>query len=571
MRLFLKTFSLLSARKLLTGVNRLSTMTRWEWVRNLGFGAVGLWMMEGLRFGFWRLLSFLDALPLLGPLLIWKLVAMTMLTTFSMVIISSLVISLTTFFYASDLRWLMRTPAPLTAVFADKAVETVFFSSWMIVLAVLPMMVALAQVRHLGVDFIAAFFALLLPALLLACAGGMAFTLVLMAVFPSPRTRDAVWILSSLAAASVYVFVRAAEPERLIRPDALLRVAEYLRFLQAPTAPWAPSWWLTEGLSAWAGGAREVFWTRAAWLYVSAGAASAALLALAGRLYARGYSGAQEGGRARRSITIGPTREMRTRSALERLLGRWAPSTAFAALQWKDRLSFVRDVTHWSQLVLIGALVMVYLFSIDRLPLDTAELKSLVCFLNIGVAGFVLASLGLRFTFPAVSQEGRSFWVLRSAPLSVTQLMRQKLAFCLAPTLLVGTALVAASNHLLGADSFVGALTLGTIWLTAFTLTVMGVGFGALFPRFHVENIHQVESSAGGFVYMACALGFIGLTLAAEAWPVKMHFDAHMGRANAWDWRAAALSALLLFVVNAVAAGLPWFLGRRALEAYEGD
>lgn len=567
----LRTFSLLAARKARSARNALASQTPWEWARNSAFVAMGLWMMEGMRWGFFRLLSYLDGVELIGALLTWKLVAMALLTTFSMVVISSLVISLTTFFYASDLRWLVRVPVPSAVVFADKAVETVFYSSWMIVLAVLPLMVALMQVKGLGPAFLAAFGTLLLPALVLATAVGMAFTLCLMAAFPSPRTRDVVWVLSSLGAASIYVFARAVEPERLIRPDALMRVAEYLSFLQAPTAPWAPSWWLTEGLSAWAGGRQGLFWVRAGELYAAAAAATALLLALASRLYSRAYAGAQEGARARRPIDIPMTPEMRLRRAFAGLPGRWAPTAATAALYWKERKTFVRDVKHWSQIVLIGALIMVYLLSIDRLPLDTPELKSLVCFLNIGVAGFVLASLGLRFTFPAVSLEGRSFWVVRSAPLGVAQLMRQKLVFSLPPTLAVATALVFVSNRLLGADRFVGALTLGTIWMTACTLTAMGIGFGALFPRFNVENIHQVESSAGGFVYMACALATVGFTLAAEAWPVKMHFDARLGRAGAWDWRAAAVSAVMLLVVNAVAAGVPWVLGRRRLEAYEGD
>ncbi|TPW19325.1 MAG: hypothetical protein FD126_2797, partial [Elusimicrobia bacterium] len=216
-------------------------------------------------------------------------------------------------------------------------------------------------------------------------------------------------------------------------------------------------------------------------------------------------------------------------------------------------------------------LVMVYLLSIQRLPLDTPPIKSLVCFLNIGVAGFVLASLGLRFTFPAVSLEGRSWWFVRSAPLDCGQVMRQKLLFTLPPTLLVGTALVVVSNHMLEADRFTSWLTVATIGLTAFTLSVMGVGFGSLFPRFNVENIHQVESSAGGFVYMACAIGTVGLTLAAEAWPVKMHFDGTLGRPDAWDWRAAAVSAAMVAVVHGAACSVPWVLGRRNLEAHEGD
>lgn len=571
MRRSLRTFSLLLARRLRSGRNRLLSQTRYEWGRNLAFVAVGLWMMEGLRYGFWRLFSYLAGVQLIGTILIWKLTAMVLLGTLSMVVISSLVISLTTLYYASDLRFLMRAPSPLVVVFADKAVETVFFSSWMIVLVVLPIMTALAQVGGHGWGFLAGFGLLLLPALLLAASVGMVFSLALMALFPSARTRDAVWLLSSLAAAAVYVLVRASEPERLIRPDALQRAAEYLRYLQAPTAPWAPSWWVTEGIAAWAGGRLEVFWSRALQLYAAAGATSVFLLALASRIYARGYSGAQEGARLRRPLHIPPTPEQRARGALARVLGTLAPAPAVAALAWKERKTFLRDVAHWSQMVLIAALVMVYLLSIRSLPLDTAELKSLVCFLNIGVAGFVLASLGLRFTFPAVSLEGRSYWFVRAAPLTVTQLMRQKLLFTLPPTLLVGTALVAVSNHLLGADRFTAWLTVGTIWLTAWTLSVMGVGLGALFPRFNVENIHQVESSAGGFVYMATALGTVGLTLAAEAWPVKMHFDGRLGRAEAWDWRAAAVSAVMLAAVHATACAVPWFLGRRSLEAHEGD
>ena len=46
------------------------------------------------------------------------------------------------------------------------------------------------------------------------------------------------------------------------------------------------------------------------------------------------------------------------------------------------------------------------------------ELRSLISFLNIGTAGFVLSALGLRFTFPAVSLEGRAWWIARTAPVT---------------------------------------------------------------------------------------------------------------------------------------------------------
>ena len=201
----------------------------------------------------------------------------------------------------------------------------------------------------------------------LAASVGISFTLILLYFFPSSRTRDAIWVMASLSLALVYSLIRFAEPERLIRPDALHVVAEYLNFLQAPTAPYLPSWWLTRALSAYAAGKTAIFW-RQAWLLAgSAAAVYAAIIALAGRLYFEGYSGAQEGRLRAIPMEVAPLPE-----------SRWADWTgrerAWAALVWKDRKCFFRDVKHWSQLLLIAGLIYVYLFSMSRLPLDNPDI-----------------------------------------------------------------------------------------------------------------------------------------------------------------------------------------------------
>jgi len=390
----------------------------------------------------------------------------------------------------------------------------------------------------------------------------MAFTLSLMRAFPSSRTRDAVWVLSSFSIAILYGLLRFSRPERLIRPDMMAVIADYLRYLQAPTAPYAPSWWLTQGLGAYASGQWGLFVGKLLELWTTAAVLYGAMILLAGRVYAQAYSGAQESPRIERGLDVPAPWEARFFRAGEN--GR-----VIAALFARERRAFFRDVKHWSQILLIGALMFVYLFSISRLPLDTPELKDLVCFLNIGAAGFVLCSLGLRFTFPAISLEGRSYWVVRAAPIDLGLLMRQKFLFSFVPTLALATALVAVTNHLLKPDAFIAWLTLATIWLTSAALCGLGVGLGACFPRFNVENIHQIESSAGGFVYMACALGMIALTLALEAIPVQMHLQERLGRLDAWQPHWAAASAAVLIAVNAAAVATAWTLGRRNLEAYE--
>jgi ABC-2 type transport system permease protein len=388
-----------------------------------------------------------------------------------------------------------------------------------------------------------------------------------MYLFPSSRTRDAIWVLSSVAMAGIYVLIRFSEPERLANPQELQQVIQYLNFLQAPTAPYLPSWWMTQALISFTAGASDAAaGGKIAWqafkIIGGAVAAYALIILAAGRLYAEGYSGAQEGVRNRRPSVVEETWE-------EKLAHRLGFRGPVVELLWKDRKLLQRDVRYWSQLLLILALVAVYLFSIVKLPIDTPDLKSLVCFFNIATSGFVLTALGLRFTFPAVSLEGKQFWAVKGSPLSTRQLLKEKFLFSFVPLTGLGLVLVTASNYLLKADFFVATLSTATILLNCVTLVGMGVGFGAMFPKFNVENVHQIESSAGGFVYMATALGYVGATLAIEAIPVKMHFVQKFGGVDAWDWPILGMAVAMLALLNIGAFLIPWKLGERALEAHE--
>ena len=86
----------------------------------------------------------------------------------------------------------------------------------------------------------------------------------------------------------------------------------------------------------------------------------------------------------------------------------------------KELRLFFRDTTQWSQLILLAVLVVVYVFNIKYLPLRgegvTFFLVNVIPFLNLVLAGFVLASVAARFIFPSVSLEGRTLWLLRSSP-----------------------------------------------------------------------------------------------------------------------------------------------------------
>ena len=77
----------------------------------------------------------------------------------------------------------------------------------------------------------------------------------------------------------------------------------------------------------------------------------------------------------------------------------------------KDLKIFLRDVSQWSQLLLLLALVLIYLYNfrvldLGRIPYMTGFVKNVYAFVNLGMAGFVLATVAVRFVFPMVSAGG---------------------------------------------------------------------------------------------------------------------------------------------------------------------
>jgi ABC-2 type transport system permease protein len=114
----------------------------------------------------------------------------------------------------------------------------------------------------------------------------------------------------------------------------------------------------------------------------------------------------------------------------------------------------MRDTTQWSQLFLLLALIVVYLYNFKVLPLGTfADARRNFCaswfpFANLALAGFVLSAVAVRFAFPAVSLEGRAFWILQSAPVSLRALVWSKFWLVFVPLLLLGELLIFSSNLL---------------------------------------------------------------------------------------------------------------------------
>jgi len=473
-----------------------------------------------------RMLLYFRGTQGIGDLLAGKLLGMAFLTFLSLLLLSNVITALSTFFLSDDLELLVASPTDTVHLYGARLVETIVDSSWMVALLAVPLLLAYGVIYGAGPVYYLLAVATMVPFLVIPSVLGTAFTLVLVNVFPARRTRDLLALVGLFAAAGVVALFRFVRPERLVRPEEFRDLVDFMAVLRTPSSSWLPSEWAADALMTWLNGFFDPF---PFLLLLSTAAAFLVLGAwLHGRYFPSGFSRAQEGSERREGRIRG--------MLLDALLSRAGPRTR--ALVTKEVRVFFRDTTQWSQLILLGVLVVVYVYNIQVLPLYTGEqvsffLINVISFLNLGLAGFVVAAIAARFVFPAMSLEGKMMWLLRSSPLDVKSLFWSKYWVGTVPLLLVALPLIVVTNVILEASAFVLVLTTISMVAITFALTALALGFGALFPNYETENTAEIPTSFGGLLFMMAAVIYLGGVVVLEAWPVYLFLQARLqGRAD---------------------------------------
>lgn len=513
---------------------------------------------SGSFVAFERTLTYFQTVTALGPLLTQRLLVMLFVGFFALLVISNVVTALTTFYLAADVRLLLAAPLTHRRLHQVRFVETLVASSWMVLLFGLPAFLAYGVVYDAGPLFYAGTLATLVPFLVIPAALGVVVTTGLVLVFPARRTRDALLVASVTLVAGGYLTLRLLRPEQLASPSAFAGFAAFLAAFESPASPLLPSTWAAEVLIPLLG-AR----TGEPAFYLAMLVSTAAVLYLASasvveRFFLRAWTRAQEGGAGTRRVRL-----------LARGLGRLAaplPRT-HGLLFVKDLTIFFRDASQWSQLVLLLALVVVYVYNFSVLPIDdgsplAATLRSIVAFCNLGLAAFVTAAVAVRFVFPAVSIEGRCWWVLRAAPVKLTTLWWSKFMLAFLPLAVLGEGLIVVTNRFLGVSPGLSAVFMATLLLVIGAIVSLGLAFGAAYPRLDTKNAAQIATGFGGVVYMVSCLGLIAAVIALEIWPVSRLFWQHLAAPPLARGESVAIT--LAFALTAATTVAVWEMGRRA-------
>lgn len=424
-------------------------------------------------------------------------------------------------YLAGDMDFLMSAPIPVRAVFIAKLIQAVLPNFGILCLFTLPLLFGLGASG--GYHFLFYPLTVLMLMVLTLAAASLAGLLVMVAARFVPARRLAE-VLGFVVGTAVFVF---SQSSRFINFElnsdqmhSLLRVVE--RFDQ----PWSPLAWAGHGLIALGKGN----WPAAGgWLAATillAGGVFFAALGLSERLYFTGWSSMQNN--LRRRLPPAPEQSAADeRGRLTQRLGRLIP-VYIRAILVKDWLSYRRDLRNLSRLLTLIILGVVYAISLLSLggqgiegegdaPAFVMEFfRGVMPYGDVALALFLGWMLAVNLAGSSFSMEGKSYWVIKSSPLSPAQLLTAKFLVAYLPTLGVGWVYLVALQLLKGSPPLTMLISLLVVALASAGLVGLFLALGVPRSTFDWEDPRQANSvgclgSLAGFVYLPVCFGlFIG-------------------------------------------------------------
>jgi ABC-2 type transport system permease protein len=463
--------------------------------------------------------------------LLRNVLALAFLVAVAVLFSSSMTAAIGAFFTDLDLETYHAAPMPKWRLVIGRLTKTFLQSSAIIYVFLVPMFIAFARQYHVKAWFFPVVLVDLALLLAIPVTLGSAVIIALVRYFPVQRVHQVVASLAVLVMTVAVVGLRMSRPERFFMPIGTDDLSRALQAIELPSMERYPGTALADLMVAVAGGQKATLFPMK--IVAPAIVLLIAFLAIGTPIYFKAFVRARE---SMAPAAIGAGGFTRIADWLLRPFDRQTQ-----AMIGKEVRTLTRDVAQWSQLFLMTALLFLYLYNVRMLPLGGDARAPIIAYANLGMAGFIISAICLRFAYPSISSEGKAFWILQTAPVSYRRLLISKVVVYTIPLTALSLLLTVFANVIMHANFVVWLFTLIGASLLAATLVSLGVGLGALSPNFAAENPLQVGLSLGGFGYMAAALAYVGAIMGLMARPVVQYFF----------WRMFSLDygSVLVFVV----------------------
>ncbi|HHS49503.1 MAG TPA: hypothetical protein ENN07_00080 [candidate division Zixibacteria bacterium] len=516
---------------------------------------------------FHRVFSYLITVQDIGILLIDRIISIAFLAFLIMLTMSNLIGAIGALYRSPETTFLMASPIPFRHVFWVRYSDNMFYSSWATLVLTIPAILAYGIVHQFTLPYFLVVALVALPCfILIPAAVGSGLSMIVFPVAKKFGSRRILLIMGVLAVIGTFFFIRARFSRIVFTAQGDLALLNYyLQDLATNEGQWLPSAWFAEIMRAARlnRGGDLIFYV--SMLLSTLGGFVILLDIVAQRLYYPAFLAASE--------ILGRKRRNNRTSHFYGIT--WKLFTIFPrdmrALLVKDIRLFLREPNQWTQFAILLVLIIFYLINLRKVPSNVEGLywQILISFANYAFCGYILATLSVRFVYPSISMEGKSFWSIASSPVKMKRLFWEKFWIAFIIFFIITEIVAVVSSALLAQSQVMTLLTSIGIFLMSISLTSIATGLGSLFPSFSEPNPGKIASSGGGMICALVSLIYVALSTLALAFPTYSYLSYIMGQRVAFPTTELIIGGAILLAVNIIATIIPLKLGLRAIENLE--
>jgi len=375
-------------------------------------------------------------------------VPMAILTaTFIGILLTSFGVLLQALYLAGDMEFLMSVPIPIRAVFIAKMLQAILPNTGLISLFGLPLLFGMGIANQY--NFIYYPLAIFLLISISIAAAGLASLLVMAIVKIVPPRR----VAEALAFFGAVISMVCSQSGQIINSFGLSEVsgtqfAQNLGTINRLNSPWNPLSWASKGLlsigeAKWLEGFAFIMIT-----FVITWGIFAISLVIAEKLYYVGWA----------TMQISPQRKKLSRSKQliysQRKPLKFQPTLLLPpqirAIFVKDFLVLRRDLRNMSQVITPLIFGIIYGIILLRGGADVFKgkgeapqwfmntVENGIMYVRLALALFIGWSLVSRLAMISFSQEGKNYWLIKTAPVGIRRLILSKFLTAYTPSVLLG-------------------------------------------------------------------------------------------------------------------------------------
>ncbi len=539
----------------------------------LGF-AVFVFVMSWLLLGFLRspeLSRFMASESVMGVSAFLEGVPVLILGgAFIGILLTSFGMLLQALYLAGDMDFLLSAPLPIRAVFVTKMLQAILPNFGLIALFALPVLIGMGVAE--GYNLLYYPLVVIVLAMLALSAAGLSSLLVMgvVRIFPARRVAEVLGFIGAT------VSILCSQTGNLMSSTDLgqnqfTNGQVPLTWMARFNSPWSPLAWAGRGLVDLGQGH---WFTALLFLTLTLGLTGglfAISLRTAEQLYYSGWASMQISTRKKKSTRVvpaAPPRHSPSRPWVEQLF----PSAVRAVLV-KDFLVLRRDLRNMSQVVtpiIFGVVYAVMLTHTGNDPSAGASdaptwlqegLKNLQIYGNVAISLFVSWSLLSRLALMGFSQEGKNYWLLKSAPLKAGELVTAKFLVAYLPSLALGWLFMFIISLLEQISASVLIFGLGVVGLSIAGAAGINLTFGIAGANLEWEDPRRMNAGWRGCLSMVASLAYMLFALGLFFGPPLI-----LSGLGIPLWIGQVIGLTLGGLLSLVCAVLPprWALGRVA-------